>query len=100
MVIGFLHNSRRLQASMETRLHQTVIGGRVSAPGKANKRHASQIAQLDPRLPGEGMSLRRSEYYLVFHYWLLIQFFIQCVDANDETRIKPARPDGFHLREG
>src|SRR5580658_9181732 len=75
MVIGILHNSRRLQTSMETRLHQTVIGGRVSAPGKANKRHASQIAQLDPRLPGEGMSFRRSEYYLVLHYRLLIQFF-------------------------
>jgi len=100
MVIGFLHISRRLQASMETRLHQTVIGGRVSAPGKANKRHASQIAQLDPRLPGEGMSFRRSEYYLVLHYRLLIQFFAQCVAAHDKTRIKPARPDGFKLREG
>src|SRR5579863_4235331 len=81
MVIGFLHDSRRLQASTETRLHQTVIGGRIYAPGKANKLHAIQIAKLEPRLPGDGMSFRRSEYYLVLRYWLLIQFFAQCFDA-------------------
>lgn len=100
MVIGFLHNSRRLPASTETRLHQTVISGRVCAPGKANKGHPIQITQLEPRLPGRGMPFRHGEYYLVLRYWPLIQFFAQCEHANDETRIKPARPDGFHLREG
>ena len=100
MVIGFLHNSRRLQASMKTRLRQTVISDRVSSPGKANKGHAIQIAQLEPRPPGQEMSLRHSEYNFVLHYWSLIQFFAQFVDADDKTRIKPARPDGFHLRKG
>ncbi len=100
MVIGFLHNSRRLQASTETRLPQTVIGGRVCAPGKANKGCVIQVTKSEPRLPGHGMPFRHGEYYLVLHYRPLIQFFAQCRHANDETRIKPARPDGFHLREG
>ena len=100
MVIGFLHNSRRLQASAETRLHQTVIGGRVCAPGKANKGCAIQVANSEPRLPGHGVPFRHGEYYVVLRYRPLIQFFAQRGHANDETRIKSARPDGFHLQKG
>ena len=100
MVIRFLHNSRRLQASTETRLHQTVIGGGVCAPGKANKWGIIQVLKSYLRLRRHGMPFRHSKYYLVLRYRPLIKFFTQHSKANDETSIKPARPDGLHLREG